>query len=545
MAETATESARWNLRTIAVATAVFIVITAVMTWPHVLLLKTHAVEHQDVFFNLWRLRWVAHAIATSPADLFNGNIFHPEPGVLAYSDAMLLQGVLAAPLFWFGVPPVLVHNLWMLGAIVASAVGIFVLARHLTGNTAAAITAGVVFAFAPYRFEHYMHMELQWTVWTPWAFWALQRTIETGRRRFGLLMGVLMALQMVSSIYYGVFLLTLIGTIAALQLTTLRGRRLVQTAGALLLGGVVAASASWLYALPYKAASATVGLRSTHEVKMFSARPRDYLVATPTNLLYGELNTGRPERRLFPGIVAPLLALIGLLLIAPSTVVVTYLVGLVLAFELSLGSNGWLYPLLYEHVGVFRALRAPARASVYCLFFLGILTAHATAALTRAASPVMRAVVASLVCAAILFEYRVAPLPLVAYPNDAPPLYKLVQRLPPGTVAEFPMPRPGAPPHHDARFAYMSTFHWMPLVNGYSGFYPRTYLRRLARLSTFPDVESVASLKREEVRYLIIHDDGYPEGERLRIVEELMALGVKRLADFEDGWSLGTLMELQ
>ncbi|MEO5895373.1 MAG: hypothetical protein ABIS06_06700 [Vicinamibacterales bacterium] len=544
MAEIATESARRNLRPIAVATAIFIVITAVMTWPHVLVLKTHAVEHQDVFFNLWRLRWVAHAIATSPADLFNGNIFHPEPGVLAYSDAMLLQGLLAAPLFWIGVPPVLVHNLWMLGAIAASAVGIFILARHLTGNTPAAMTAGVVFAFAPYRFEHYMHMELQWTVWTPWAFLALQRTIETGRRRFGLLMGVLMALQMLSSIYYGVFLLTLIGTIATLQLTTLR-KRVVHTAGALLLGGVVAASASWLYSLPYKAASATVGLRSTHEVRMFSARPGDYQVATPTNLLYGELNTGRPERRLFPGIVAPLLALVGLVLIPPSTVVVTYLVGLVLAFELSLGSNGWLYPLLYEHVGVFRALRAPARASVYCLFFLGVLTAHATAAVTRAASPVMRAVVAALVCAAILFEYRVAPLQLVAYPNGAPPLYKIVRRLPPGTVAEFPMPKPGAPPHHDARFAYMSTFHWMPLVNGYSGFYPRTYLLRLARLSSFPDSESVASLKREEVRYLIIHDDGYPEGERLRIVERLMTLGVKRLADFEDGWSLATLMELQ
>ena len=42
--------------------------------------------------------------------------------------------------------------------------------------------AGIVFAFVPYRFEHYMHMELQWTMWMPWAFWALHRTLRDRRR---------------------------------------------------------------------------------------------------------------------------------------------------------------------------------------------------------------------------------------------------------------------------------------------------------------------------------------------------------------------------
>ena len=91
----------------------------------------------------------------------------------------------------------------------------------------------------------------------------------------------------------------------------------------------------------------------------------------------------------------------------------------------------------------------------------------------------------------------------------------------------------------------MSTFHWMPLLNGYSGFYPPSYLHRLARLSRFPDAASVAALKRENVRYVIVHDDGYPEGERVRIVERLLRLGLARLADFEDGWSIGTVLELQ
>jgi hypothetical protein len=91
----------------------------------------------------------------------------------------------------------------------------------------------------------------------------------------------------------------------------------------------------------------------------------------------------------------------------------------------------------------------------------------------------------------------------------------------------------------------MSTFHWMPLVNGYSGFYPASYLERLKRLSGLPDARWVAALRREGVRYVIVHADGYPPGERARIVERLLQLGLKGLGDFEDGWSMGTIMELQ
>ena len=526
-------------------TALFVLLTAIMTWPQVLVLKTHALSHQDVFFNLWRLRWIAHALSTSPADLFNGNIFEPERGVLAYSDAMLVEGVLAAPLLWAGVPPVLVHNLLLLGAIVASGVGAFVLARHLTGSAGGAVVAGVIFAFAPYRFEHYMHMELQWTVWSPWAFWALQRTIETGSARFGLLTGLCLALQMVSSVYYGVFLFILIAAVALLQLITLRGRHLVRSTRALVLGAALAASVSGVYSLPYSAASERVGTRTMLEIERFSARPRDYRVATPTNSLYGSPYAGAPERRLFPGILPPLLALVGLLLVPPTIPAIAYLIGLVIAFELSLGAFGHLYPLLYEHVGVFRGMRAPARASVFCLLFLGVLAAHGTAALTAAMTIPMRRAVAALVCAILLLEYHVRPLPLVPYHNEPPPLYILLAQLPRGVVAEFPMPEPGSPPHHDPRFAYMSTFHWMPLLNGYSGFYPPSYLRRLARLARFPDEASVAALRRENVRYVIVHEDGYPEGERVRIVDRLLRLGLTRLADLGDGWSIGTVMELK
>ena len=50
---------------------------------------------------------------------------------------------------------VLVHNLLLLGAIAASGAAMFVLVVYLTGSRGAGSIAGIVFSFAPYRFEHY------------------------------------------------------------------------------------------------------------------------------------------------------------------------------------------------------------------------------------------------------------------------------------------------------------------------------------------------------------------------------------------------------
>jgi hypothetical protein len=394
--------------------ALFAVLTAVMTWPQVRFMATHSVEHQDIAFNLWRLRWIAHALATAPSQLFNGNQFYPEPRVLAFSDAMLVEGLIGAPLLWAGLPPMLVHNLLLLGPIVASASGMFALARHLTGSTPGAILAGIVFAFAPYRFDHYMHMELQWTIWMPWAFWALQRTIETPSWRFGGLTGVFMALQMTSSVYYGVFLAMLVGLVAAVQLIVVPRNRLVRTVGALALGATIVGGVSAVYSIPYSAAAARVGPRGEHEIMMFSARPRDYRTATQDNLIYGSKRAA-PERQLFPGLLPLVIALAGLLLVTPRPVIVAYLIGMVAAFELSLGVFGVLYPFLQEHVGVLRGLRAMARAGVFVLFFVSVLAAHGFAAvMALVSSPAARRGAPIAPPRVKQHEYSVQPPPLIS-----------------------------------------------------------------------------------------------------------------------------------
>ena len=81
----------------------------------------------------------------------------------------------------------------------------YLLVRALTGDRAAATIAGAIFALYPFRYEHYSHLELQMTMWMPLALHALHRTLSRERLRDGLLMGVAVALQTLSCLYYGVF----------------------------------------------------------------------------------------------------------------------------------------------------------------------------------------------------------------------------------------------------------------------------------------------------------------------------------------------------
>jgi hypothetical protein len=533
------QGGRLKFADVAGAAALFTVLTAVMTWPQVLHLATEAQDHQDVFFNMWRLLWVAHALATSPSHVLDGNIFYPEPRTLTFSDAMPVEAVLAAPLVWGGLPPVLVHNLLLLAGIVLSATAIFCLAAQVTGSRAAGVTAGVIFAYAPYRFEHYMHMELQWTVWIPCAFWALHRLFDNGRRRHAVWLGVFAALQFMSSVYYGIFLAALLVLCSCLLLCGTDRASMATRFTRLTGAGAIAVALSLSYALPYATTRHDVGRRSESEVLTYSAHPTSYLVATDSNYFYGARSAprGRPERRLFTGIVPVLLALVGLLLRPATKEAITYLLGLVAAFEMSLGFYGYSFPILYRHVPLFDALRAPARLGVFVLFFLAILAAGGHAALARARPRTTRYVLLGVIVCGILGEFWVAPLRLIRYTNTPPPLYRWLADEPRGLLAEFPMPTPEHLPGAEARYAYMSTFHWMPMINGYSGYYPSSYLSRLRQLRDFPNEASLEVLKAEGVRYVIVHTASYPQNQE--VVAQLTASPmVRELGRFDDGVGL-------
>jgi len=305
------------------------------------------------------------------------------------------------------------------------------------------------------------------------------------------------------------------------------------TAGALLAIAIVG-----VYAVAYLHARDRVGEREPEQIRIFSARPTDYLVTAEGNWLYGKWQEpSNQERRLFPGAVPILLAIVAVLLRVPSRIMVAYVLGLVAAFEASLGFRGYVYAFLFDHLSAFHALRAPARLGIFVVFFVAVMAGFGYRYLTNALGARARVTLLVVLTATVLVEYFTA-LTVVAYPNTPPPVYKLLAAQPPGVVAEMPMPKANALPGWDAKYAYMSIFHWKPLLNGYSGFYPPTYIRRLLDVRRFPEPFALRVLRQDGARYIVVHERGY--GDDRAAYENVLATldasaDVLDLGRFSDG----------
>lgn len=509
------------------------------TWPLAAQLTTHTVAHIDPPFSAWRLAWVVRQLLQGAPSLFDTNIFWPSRRTLAFSDAMLVQGALSVPLSALGLTPLVLANLLTLFAMVASGVAAYVLARRLTGHTGAAVFAGLVFAYSPFRLDHLAHLELQWAFWMPLAFWAWHRTLDHGRFVDGLLCGVFIVLQLCSSIYYGLFLAT---TLSVLGLITLAMRRFRLArpalaglvAGAALLG-VVAAE----YGRPYKLAAVRVGERGIEETRRYSATYASFLSTRPDNRLYGPLTGAwtEEEKRLHPGLVPTALAATAFIpTVAPMAC--AYGGALLFSTDAALGLNGRVFPVMRSALTPFRGLRAPARFGILVQLCLGVVAAFGLAGLARR-WPRQGPALVTLAIVVTAAEYSARPLLLMGMRSTPPPIYKWLALQPPGTVTlELPTPRTNALPHLDPFYQYNSIFHWQPLVNGYSGHYYRPYLDLLEELRTFPSERADRAIERSGAQLIIVHRAMFPKGRDTPLIEALDAnpkLQLIKIADDEVG----------
>jgi dolichyl-phosphate-mannose-protein mannosyltransferase len=511
-------------RFVTLALVVFTALTAVMTYPQVLHMKDGVHDPGDPLMVTWVLSWVAHQLPRAPAHLFDANIFYPERNTLAYSETLVVPGLFAAPLQWAGVHPIVVYNLVFLSGFAISGVGVALLVRRLTGHAGAALVAGLIFAFPPYRIDHYAHLQLQQTQFVPLALWAFHRLLDTGRWRDGVLLGACVAGQMLSCMYYGLFLVPYMTVVCGVMLLAekrLPRRRLV----ALGVAAIVAAVLMVPAARAYLGARAVVGERGRQEVADGSARLRNYLAPPEANALYGVVfnRFTDPERRLFPGFVAIALAIAG---VWPRRdragsgpadresgpgrdrrVRLAYALGLLLAFDVSLGFNGLIYRGLYDYFLPFRALRIPARMGIMVSFSLAVLGGYGALRIAeRFGAPRARQAVLLALGLAILAEYASKPLKLWMPPAAPPQVYADIVRdrgdSPTAVLFEFPTGH-----MEDPEYLYYSVFHWQTLVNGYSGFFPPSYQKVVRATANFPDSVSFDAIKSHGARYLVVHGE--------------------------------------
>jgi hypothetical protein len=481
----------------------------------------------DPLFSMWRVGWVTHQIVRDPAHLFDANIFHPETLTLTLSDPMILTAVMSAPLLALGVHPAVAYNLVFVSAFWLSGLATYLLVERLTGSARAAFVAGLAYACASFRFDHYSHLELQMTCWTPFGLLALHRFVSTGRWTYAVAGGLAAVAQLYSSMYFAVFFLLYVivvgGAILFLHRPAIRPLILPAALSILL-----ATAAATPLARAFLAAQPMKGERGTTEVTFYSAAPSDYLRANRFSALWkNRLPGARPERALFPG-AAPL-ALGALGLVPPlGSVQLAYAAGLVVSVDGSLGLNGLTYPYLYRWFAPIRGLRVPARFVAIVSLTLAIFAGFGARRVLRRCRPGLptHAVFAGLVLVVLADAWPALQLTPVF--RDPPAFYSLVKNTPGAILAEFPIPYDEI---DNIPYMYFSLWHWAPLVNGYSGFIPKSYADFTKAIATFPDAAAIDALRRRGVTHVTVNCSlGYAgctaleatarQSDRLRLIAE-------------------------
>jgi hypothetical protein len=459
----------------------------------------------DPLFSMWRMAWVPHQLLRDPAHLFDGNIFYPAPLSLTFSDSMILPALTTAPLLAVGMHPVHAYNLLFMSGFLLSGIATYLLVERLTGSPRAAFIAALMYAFYPYRFEHYSHLELQMTQWMPLALLGLHLFIDTGRTVYVIATALAMAAQWYSSMYYAVFFAIYASAVAVVLAYGARAsiRRLIVPA--LAAAGLLALIGSPL-AWAYVASAPLKEERPIFAVRVFSARGSDYLRAHGRSKLYGpRLLPGRKdERALFPGVMP--LAFAAAALVPPlGAIEAAYAAGLLVAFDGSLGFNGLLYPYLYAWFPPIRSMRVPARFSIIVGLSLVVLGGFGIRRLLarferRRAQDV---VFAALIGAVMLDAWPILELQPVW--RDPPQVYAAIRETPGVVLAEYPI-------HHNpdefvenTPYMYFSLWHWQRMANGYSGSSPESYRDFVYSSIGFPSASSIDALRRRGVTHVTVN----------------------------------------
>jgi hypothetical protein len=490
----------------------FVALALAHTWPLVTAPATLSrTDSADALLNQWILGWVAHALATSPLSLFDANIFFPEPRTLAFSEHLVVPALFSAPVFWTGGSPVLAYNLTLWAGLALTGWATALVLHRWTGDWPAALFAGSLAAFNTDTLTRMPHIQAMHLEFLPLAMLALDDVLRRGGWRDAVRLGAFTALQMLCSGYLLVMTAVALLTASLARVREWTGVHL-RTHLPLL---VVAATAAALICAPflfqYYRVQQDQGLtRSVEEIRLYSGSWANFLATgarvhfhTWAAPYYRAANAAA-----FPGVLPLALAataiLQGIAWREPRARMwlVTGIIGAALSFGPALPG----YALLYEAVPVLQGIRAVARFALLPLLATGVLAGFALAALrtrwTRAGRTRLAQAAGVLAVAVVNLENARAPMAFV--PSEGiPAVYRALANEPDAVVAELPFPEP-ARIAANAPAVHASITHWHPLLNGYSGYMPRSYEVHHEGLRVFPDPAAIAYARRIGVTHIVV-----------------------------------------
>ena len=210
------------------------------------------------------------------------------------------------------------------------------------------------------------------------------------------------------------------------------------------------------------------------------------------------------------------------------------------------------YAFFYWHVPGFDGLRVPARYGMLTMVFLSIAAGFGAMDIERFRRPStgsgLGGIVVILIGLFAVAESIAAPIVIngtgpeadYATPpshmmtgDQAPPVYRYLKTLPAAhtVLAEFPLGQWT----YELRYVFYSTVHWHPLINGYSGTFPLSYLARADILRKPEDDPEDAwnALVTAGVTHAVVHERFYKDDRGKAVSAWLTDHGARLAADFD------------
>ena len=458
----------------------------------------------DIRQNYWNYWWWEQALFELETSPFHTPLLFAPAGVdLVFHTHSPFNMIVGMPFqLWKG--PTAAYNFCLLLALTLSGYGTWLLVRRLTGDGAAGVLAGLVFAFFPNRVEQtFEHLNLFSVQFLPWALYYLVRTGEEPRRRNVLGLAVTFALNALCSWHLGLMLVLVAVPYSAVLIA---GRR-AEWGRIALRAGVAAAIAAVLL------------WPAVGPMAVEIARGADYYQKPPTprgidatyllwpqygHPLVGWLVNGRYVDRAYQA--AGFVSYLGLIPLGLAVIAVRrrirgwrfWLGVAVAALALSLGKNPWwngrllegitLPFALFEHLPLFSVLRVANRFLMLTGLALGVLAGLGWTAL-RNRSEEKFALLAGL----IFLEFLWTPYPVRKV--EIPPAYQ--------QMLDGPILRIGAvldiPFYQRSRTAQNligQTIHGRPIAAGYLSTVPPEAAASIEREPALADLADVPKLER-------------------------------------------------
>jgi len=505
---------------------------------------------------IWVLAWDNHALLDGVPSLFDANKLYPLPNSLAYGEHLYGISLFTLPIYALTRNPVLAYNLvWILSYLLAAAAA-HMLAWRYTRDHLAATLAGMASAFCFYRMHHgHGHLNLIWSFWIPLSFIAIDRWLArpTWTRLFTVV--AVVVLQSLAS-WYEAVLITVADVVFFLWLVAIErppaARAWFRLALQGSVGALVALSLVWPFARHYFILHAETPAYASGA----SADLAGWLVP-PENTFLGQWllahNVKGPrwiwgELTVYLGWITLGLATAGAVVSVRSRdrlerrsrfFIVLALVAGVLALgpsssEAASGGWGWSPFGLLARVPGPSLFRIPARYSQLLNLALASLAAVACAAAHRRVGSWGRAVTVAAMLLLLAESYVVKFPGGSPQPFQVPPVYKHIATLPPGAVLSLPAYANTPLWFQEANYAYFSTAHWHPIVNGDSREWPAEFLDMMARIKSFPAPTAAASMRDAKIAYVVLH--AREAGARDVLAPAKASADFRLLARFDDDY---------